>query len=70
MRYMVFSHNVSKIKYIFAAYGMPDSDFLHQVLCLLDFDEYTVKITDKEPRQTKTQVWFFGNKDTFKNYVW
>ena len=65
MRYMIFSHTVNNVKYLFAAEGLSDSEFLHQVLCLLDFEEYTVQFTSKMPRETKNRVWYCGVKVHF-----
>lgn len=58
MRYMIFSPGNARVKYLFAAQGLADSEFLHQVLCELDFDSYSVEFTNSRPRRSVNRIWW------------
>lgn len=68
LRYMIFSPGNVRVKYLFTAQGISDSEFLHNVLRHLDFDEYSVKFTDKRPRRSSNLVvWWNENLLTTKH---
>lgn len=62
MRYVIFTPgNVKNTHYLFAAMGLTDSKFMHDILCELDFDEYSVQFTYDKPRATKNRIWWYDD---------